>query len=394
MGKQTAKVVWGRRRYRLKADKKDLATSEVYIRASKEIEEKGLDEEISQMLISYERGDEKIVDDFTLAVEYCLEGIKETLSRSGIVHERFIWESQFVRSGEVRNVIAELSKSKSARKEDGALILNLSDFGLEKEMVLTRRDGTSLYIARDLAHHIWKLKQGTAVNVWGADHKLVAEQLKAGLSILGYDVPEFIIHEFISLPEGGMSTRKGVFITADQLLDGTVKQAYKEVLSRRPGIGVRAEEIAEDIGVSAVRFNIARIAPEKSMTFRWEEALDFERQGSPFIQYAYARGKKILKKGGKRGTLRTIPNIEWSERRLIRAVSSFPLIVKKAATSRKVSTIANYAIDLSIAFHSFYMSSKVLGSEKEDFRIHLVDAAVTTLGNVMEILGIRRLDEM
>ncbi len=395
MGKQTAKVVWGIRRIKVDTGKKDNATAKVYVEASRIIEEQGLEDELSDILSQYEAGEKKTVNEFVSSVEFCLEGIKETLGRLGIKHDRFVWESTFVRDGSVGKIIEKLAKTKYAERDGGALILNLLDFGIEKKMVVVRGDGTSLYIARDLAHHAWKMKEGSGINVWGADHKLVSMQLSAGLKILGLQAPEFIIHEFISLPQGSMSTRKGVFVSADQLIDETVAKALEEVRSRRPEIDDEAvRAIAEDIGVSAVRFNIERIAPEKSMVFKWEEALDFERQGAPFIQYAYARAKKIMSKAKKTEGGIESGTIDDEEKRLVKVVSRFPEIVEEAALSRKASKMAGYAIELSNAFHRFYMSSRVLGTEKEEFRLGLVNAFVTVMGNVMDLLGISRLDEM
>jgi arginyl-tRNA synthetase len=395
MGKQTAKVVWGMRKFKVGGGKKDQATAEVYIKANREIEEKGLDEELSNILSLYEKGEKKTVDEFKRAVEFCLEGIIETLTRLGINHDKFIWESNFVRGGSVKKVVEDLQNTEYSKKEGKATIIDLGEFGIEKEMVVTRNDGTTLYIARDLAHHIWKMKQGRGLNIWGADHKLMSEQLKAGLTILGYNIPEFIIHEFISLPEGSMSTRKGVFISSDHLIDETVKKALTEIMSRRPDMDKKtAENIAEYVGIGAVRFNIERIAPEKAMIFRWEEALDFERQGSPFIQYAYARGKKILIKAGEKekSVVEIKPRNE--ERRLINIISRFPEIVEEAADSRKASVMATYAIELSNAFHSFYMVARVIDSDTEQFRVSLVNATVIVLGRAMELLGIKHLDDM
>jgi arginyl-tRNA synthetase len=395
MGKQTAKVVWGRRKFDVKDGKKDHATAEVYIEANKIIEEQGLDDELSDILTQYEAGEKKTVDEFVSAVEFCLEGIKETLNRLGISHDKFVWESTFVRSGVVEKIIEELAETKYAKIDAGALLLDLVDFGIEKEMVLRRGDGTSLYIARDLAHHAWKMKEGRGINVWGADHKLVSMQLSAGLKMLGLPVPEFIIHEFISLPEGGMSTRKGVFISADQLIDETVAKSFEEIRSRRTEIDENAKKaIAEKIGTSAVRFNIVRIAPEKSMVFKWDEALDFDRQGAPFIQYAYARANKILSKSEETQREIETESIEDEEKRLVKVISRFPEIVEDAALSRKASIMAGYAIELSNTFHSFYMSHRVLGTEKEKFRLSLVNAFTKVMGNVMDVLGISRLDEM
>ncbi len=397
MGKQAAKVVWGRRRYGIPEGKADHATAKVYIRASSEIEEQDLDSEVSEILTQYEAREKEAVAEFEQAVEYCLTGIKETLARLGIHHDKFVWESSFVLDGSVESVIERLSKSGFAKSEEGALLIDLTKYGIEKDMVIVRGDGTSLYIARDLAHHAWKMSLGRAVNVWGADHKLVSMQLSAGLDLLGLPAPEFIIHEFISLPQGGMSTRKGVFISADELVDETVEKALEEIGMRRTELGESdAKVIAEDIGVSAVRFNIVRIAPEKSMVFKWDEALDFERQGAPFVQYAFARAKKILSKIEEKKSFDACiqGNIEVEERELIKTLSRFPEIVEGAALSRKVSIMATYAIELSNAFHSFYMSAKVLGSEKEGFRLSIVKAFTNVQGSVMDLLGIKRLNEM
>lgn len=397
MGKQAAKVVWGRRNLNIKENlKKDLATAKVYVEANKLIEEKGLEEELSHILTQYESRDEDVVREFVEAVEYCLEGIEETLSRLGIKHDRFLWESTFVRDGTVDKVIDKLANSEYAKRDGKAIYLDLSPFGIEKELYLTRSDGTSLYVARDLAHHAYKMKEGRGLNIWGADHKLLSNQLAAALKILGVEPPEFIIHEFISLPQGGMSTRKGVFISADELLDETVEKAFIEVKKRRTDIDEEhAASIAEDVGVSAVRFNIEHIAPEKAMVFKWEEALDFERQGAPFIQYAYARALKILEKAPYQAKdIPRIPPLNPHEKKLIILISRFPDVVSDSAEARKASIAATYCIELANAFSSFYNSSKVIGTEEQDFRLALVDIFLKTLGNAMDLLGIKKLKEM
>jgi len=395
MGRQAGLVVLGLRRIRLGEGKKDHRIGEVYVKVSREFESGEHGRELAEALSLYENGAQSVVEEFETAVKTCLEGITETLSRLGIAHDRFVWESGFVRNGSVKRLLSQLAGRGEVRREGGALILDLSKQGVEKELVLTRDDGTTLYIARDLAHHIWKLGSGRCINVWGADHKLVAEQLSAVLELLGYSKPEFIIHEFISLEEGGMSTRAGVFVTADEVVERTVEKAYEEVRRRRPDMSEEEwRSIAEQVGVSAVRFNIARVAPEKPMVFSWDEALDFERQGAPFIQYAYARGRKILEKAGERRPRSQPERMEDSERRLLKLLSRFPEVVEEAARARRVSMLASYAVELAGSFHSFYMSLPVLGSEEESFRLGLVQAFISVLGNAMDILGIRRLDEM
>lgn len=395
MGRQLAVVVFGLRRLKLdKSKKKDEGIGDVYIAANKILEaDKTLEKQISQLMKLYEAGDKQVVEEFKSAAEYCIAGIIETLQRLGIKHDAFIWESNFVRDSSVSKVVEKLKGSKYAEQKE-VLQLSLKEFGIKKELVLTRSDGTYLYTTRDIAYHIWKAKQGKAINVWGADHKLASRQLAAALKILGEKEPEFIIYEFISLPEGSMSTRRGIFVSMDELVEETVKRAYEEVHKRRPEESEEAKRvIAEKVGVAAVRYSIARVSPEKAMTFRWEEALDFERQGAPFIQYACARACRILEKSQASDSFK-VTSLTENEKSLLKLIARFPELVEEAANSRKPAIIANYAQELADAFHRFYMFEPVLKSEEKDFRLNLVEATRITLANALALLGIEALERM
>jgi arginyl-tRNA synthetase len=395
MGKQLAVVVWGLRSFPLDGAKKpDHAIAEVYVKANRLLQEReGAEGEISDLMRRYEAGEEGVRREFEEAAKHCLRGFEETLERLGITHDTWVWESTFVRDGSVEEILRRLRET-GRTKEGEVLSLDLTEFGIEKELVLTRGDGTYLYTTRDIAYHLWKTARGKVLNVWGADHKLVSQQLKAALRLLGEKEPEFVIYEFITLPDGSMSTRKGVFISLDELIEESVRRARLEVEKRRSDMeeGERAR-IAAEVGVGAVRYNIVRIAPEKPLTFRWEEALDFERQGAPFLQYAYARACRILEKaegpgGGSPGELTE------RERHLLLTLSKFPKAVEAAAEARKPSLLASYVLDLATSFHRFYMHDPVLGSEEEAFRLDLVRSVKVALGNALRLLGIAPLEQM
>jgi len=395
MGRQLAVVVLGLRRLKLDTSlKQDHAIARVYVEASRMVEESPeLQAELSELMRAYEAGAEEVVREFREAAEYCMQGIRETLKRLGVEHELVVWESEFVRSGEVDKALERLRSSQYAR-QDEVLYLDLSSFGIEKELVLRRSDGTMLYATRDIAHHLWKAGRGRMINVWGADHKLLAQQMRAVMRILGAQEPEFVIHEFITLPEGSMSTRKGKFISMDELLDEAAARALQEVERRRSEkSGEFRRRVAEQVAVGAVRYAMVRVAPEKHVKFRWEEVLDFERQGAPFIQYAHARACRILEKAELPEGFE-VGELTQEERTLVKLVASLPVVVERAAEELKPSLLAGYVLELATAFHSFYSSARVLGSEKQDFRLRLVDAVRTTLANGMRLLGIPVLEEM
>lgn len=395
MGKQLAIVVWGLESMELDTAKKnDHAIVEIYTRANKMVEENDdYQNQVSTLMVSYESGDEAVVKRFQDAARYCMEGMGETLQRLNIHHDEITWESRFIRDGSVKEIVEKLKKSRFIRHDD-VFSLDLEDFGIKKELVLMRSDGTNLYATRDIAHHLWKARLGGIIDVWGSDHKLMAQQMKAVLSILEAKEPEFIIYEFMTLPEGSMSTRRGKFISMDDLIEESVLRAYQEVSKRRPEEPEEfLREIAEKVGVGAIRYNIIRISPEKAMVFRWEDALDFDKQGAPFIQYAYARACRIMEK-------EPVPEdfqpgkLTENERMLLLLLSRFPEKVREAAASRKPSIISEYLQALATAFHRFYMFDSVLRSKESDFRLNLVYSTSIVLKNSMEILGITALEKM
>lgn len=405
MGKQEATIVWGFDHLdRIKpgkpeTDKPDHEIVEVY-RAATDLRksDESVEKEISEILNAYEHMDPATAVKFREMVERCLEGQKMTLARMNVFYDRFVWESDFVRDGSVNRAVKTLAESKYATTKDGALALDLSTFGMDKEFVLTRADDTSLYTTRDIAFHVWKLAQcDKAVNVLGEDQKLAMQRLNAALSILGEKkAPTIVFYSFVSLPEGRMSTRKGVVVNLDDLLDEAVERAYVEVDKRRKDIPEeKKRQIAEAVGIGAVRFDIVRVAPEKSITFKWETALDFEKQGAPFIQYAHARCCSILEKA-KPGAYDASVLREPEEAALVKKIAMMPYVIKNASTELKPHVIAIYARELAEAFNQFYRVSPVLIAEPElkEARLALVDASRKALAASLGMLGVAAIEEM
>ncbi|PQV42297.1 arginine--tRNA ligase [Methanohalophilus euhalobius] len=400
MGRQIAIVSWALEHFEMDPDlKSDHAIANVYIKANARLEDNPqLVEHIDNLMQLVESGDEEVIKRFDEAVDLAVKGIRSTLLRMNVHHDSFVNESGFVRSGEVSDIVDKIRKTGRTYVDDGALVVDLSDYGFEKTLVVQRSDGTSLYTTRDLAYHEWKARQADRIiDILGADHKLISGQLKATLNAVGLKEPEIVIFEFVSLPEGSMSTRRGQFITADELLDKVQARAFEEVEKRRPEMSPEfMEEVAGMVGIGAVRYDIIKVSPEKSTVFDWKAALDFEKQGGPFIQYSHARASSILKKAGEEGLWdpASKPNVsvltDESEITLIKQIALFDKVLKQAADDLKPHIIAIYGRDLADAFNQFYRFSPVLGAETEELRnarLGLVDCARIVLANVLDTLG-------
>ena len=401
MGRQIAITALGYKRFGIDRSKKsDHAIVEAYIKMNRELEKNPeLEKEVEDLMIRYERGDEEAIKLFKEVVELALEGIRETLQKLNVQHDEFVWESEFVRNGYVDRILKMLDE-KGLLKKDGAWVIDLSSLGYEKEVVVRRENGTTLYVTRDLAYHLWKNENFERfVNVLGADHKLVGRQLQDILRLLGLKPPEIVFFEFVSLPEGSMSTRKGKFISADELIEKVYEEAKKIVEGREELSEEEKDHIARAVAVGALRFDFVKIAPEKPMVFDWQKALDFERQTASYIQYSHARCCSILRKAVESG----MPDLEFRgdlctplERKLVVLLSKFSYVVLRVVNELKPNIFADYLLKVANTFNDFYRDHPVLKAES-DVRMHrlaIVDATRIVLRNGLELLGIEPLERM
>jgi len=407
MGRQIAVVSWACERFELDLSKKsDAAIADVYIRANAELDKNPkYVKEIDALMEKVEAGDTGTIERFDKAVFLAVSGIKETLLRLNVAHDKFVNESSFLRSGAVHDVIERIKATGRTKIDKGAVVVDLSDYGFEKTLVIQRSNGTSLYTTRDLAYHEWKAERADRIiDVLGADHKLISGQLKATLNAIGIKEPEIVIFEFVSLPEGSMSTRRGQFISADELFDKIIEAALEQVETRRPETSDEfKKQVAEMVGMGAVRYDIVRVSPEKSTVFNWKEALDFEKQGAPYIQYSHARACSILEKAKEEAAWDPSKEIdpslliEDSEIDLIRKMAMFDSIIDLAARELKPHVLAIYARELADAFNQFYRFVPVIAAEDENVRaarLALVDCARIVLANSLDTLGIAAPESM
>ncbi|HDM60086.1 MAG TPA: arginine--tRNA ligase [Archaeoglobus veneficus] len=403
MGRQIALTVLGIEKFGISNEKPDHAVAKAYIAINRYLEEHPeerdrIERKVEELMKSYEEGDEKTIELFRDVVNRALEGAKETLRNLNISHDEYVWESEFIRNNYVDRIISMLDERGLIRK-NGAWTIDLSDLGYEKEVVIRRENGTTLYVTRDLAYHLWKNENFERfINILGSDHKLIANQLSDILKLIGLKPPEIVFFEFVSLPEGSMSTRKGKFISADELIDRVYREAY-EIIKNREFSKEEKKDVAKAVAVGALRYDFIRVSPEKPITFDWKKALDFERQTASYIQYSHARACSILRKAVSEG----MPDLEFAaelctplERKLVMLLSKFSAVVERVVRELRPNIFADYVMDVAMNFNDFYSQHPVLKAETE-LRMHrlaIVDACRIVLRNGLELLGIEPLERM
>lgn len=409
VGKQVVLLTWGLSHVpesevnpsdREKADHRLVG---FYQRANEMMEsDPAVAQQVQDMLVRFEAGDAQVIEEVGRTAEMMLDGIRSSLESVNVKLDQYTWESKFIINGRSHEVVDRLKRSPYCFEDNGASYLELEEFGVQgksTKFFFTRKDGTTLYTTRDLAYHLDKFERtDLCINVLGEDQKLGMIQLAHALKIMGVDrAPECVFYSFVSLPEGRMSTRKGVVVYLDDLIDEAQDRALEEIKKRRFDIPEeRMLEIAKQIGSGAIRYNIIRVQAEKQLIFQWEDALNFEGNSAPFLQYAHARCCSILRKAPTYthdidGALLT----HESEKKLIRVLSLFPSTVKEAGEKRRIHILPAYGHELASAFNQFYGCVPVLNSaEHQDVRLCLVESTMWTLRNVLDTLGIAAPEEM
>jgi arginyl-tRNA synthetase len=373
--------------------------------------------EIATILQGLEAGDEATYERVGAVVDAVLGGMKACLARLPAEFDAFIKETQFMRDGSTDEVADRLKAADHAVYEEDAWQLELDAFDIDKNLVFLRADDTSLYTTRDLAHHEWKFANyDRAVTVLGEDHKLQADQLEAALELLGNDADQLghVIYSYVNLPDGKMSTRRGTGVMLDDLLDEAIDRAREAVESRMDD-RIRdddltdddVERIAHQVGIGAVRYDIVSKQPAKAITFEWEEALDFEAQSAPFVQYVHARCCGILEEAAAADVAVPEPGASVdvdasvletaAARDLLRAVARFPAVIEAAADDLAPHTVATFTREFADAYNAFYRECPVVTAETDalrDARLAVVAAAKHTMANALDALGIEAPESM
>src|SRR3989344_3156155 len=312
----------------------------LYIKINKDLEKNPeLENKVFDLLNKLEKGDKVIKKKFKEIVDICLKGQVKILSDLGIKYNFFDYESKYLWNNQANEILKKLEKTgKVFIDEHGRKILDLKEFNLNV-MVLTRKDGTSLYQLRDLAYTIEKLsKTPKNIILLGEDHKLYFQQLKKALSLMNQKAPEVIHYSFILLKEGKMSTRQGNIV----LLQDFMKESL-----------------------------------EKNIFFDWDQALSFEGETCPYVQYTNARINSILKKSKPSHKI-DYNKFNQEEFTLIKKLSEFPEIVKESALKYKPNLICNYLIQLCQLFNNYYSRYEIKSSKERLFLASKLKQIITT----------------
>jgi arginyl-tRNA synthetase len=221
------------------------------------------------------------------------------------------------------------------------------------------------------------------------------------LDRLGFKWGKDLVHfsyGMVELPEGKMKSREGTVVDADDLMQEMVDSARQvsESMGKLDGMSeAEIADIAETVGLGALKYFLLKVDPRKNMTFNPQESIDFNGNTGPFIQYTYARIRSVLRRAEEAGFGRVdYANVEPNDKEisLIQSLADYPSTVAEAGRSYSPALIANYAYALVKEYNQFYHDYSILREENENvraLRLALSEATSRVIRSAMSLLGIR-----
>jgi len=360
-----------------------------------------LDEEAAAHFRALESGadnDERRM--WQLLRDESLRAFQGPYSRLGVTFDHVTGESFF--EDKMEAAMARVTTAGVLEQSDGAEVVWLKEQGIKQPCLLRKSDGATLYHTRDLAAVYWREAEyhpNRILYVVGAEQKLHFEQLKGVLKKMKEPIADAIEHVpfglVLSRGENGkwekFASRAGNAVFLDEILDEAVAKVRQIIAEKNPDLDA-ADEVAEQVGVSAIVFNDLKMSRIKDVKFDWDSMLAFEGETGPYVQYACARLSSILRKADTPVPQTDAIDFELlaDADRVLLMMMDFGAAVRRAAQQSEPSVITQQVISLAGTIHSYLRDHYVIGAEPavRDARLVLVDAARRLLTTGLGLLGI------
>ena len=363
--------------------------------------------EAREMLRRWEQGDEQVRSLWRMMNEWVYAGFDATYERMGVGFDKIYYESQTYLEGKEK-VLEGLEKGVMYRREDGSVWADLTADGLDHKLLL-RSDGTSVYMTQDIGTAKLRYQDypiDKMIYVVGNEQNYHFQVLSLLLDKLGFSWGKGLVHfsyGMVELPNGKMKSREGTVVDADDLMEAMVSDARQvsDELGKLDGLPeAEAANVAETVGLGALKYFLLKVDPRKNMTFNPEESIDFNGNTGPFIQYTYARIRSVLRKAAEAGfQIGEYAAAVPCEREitLIQRLADYPSVVQEAGRSYSPALIANYAYDLVKEYNQFYHDCSILGETdpaKRSLRLALSETTANTVKSALNLLGIGVVERM
>jgi len=364
-----------------------------------------LEDEARQWFVKMEAGDEEALALWQRFVDISLAEFKRIYELLGVEFDSYAGESFY--NDKMDRIVNELKEKQLLEEDDGAALVRLDDYNMSPALIL-KKDGSSLYHTRDITAAIYRQETYNfekAIYVTDYAQNLHFQQWFKIIELMGYDWYDRLHHVAfgrVSIEGMSLSTRKGNVLKLEDVLKQAIAKTKGIMEERNPNLS-DMDEVARAVGVGAIVFNDLSANRIKDIAFNWEDALNFEGETGPYVQYTHARASSILRKAqaAEQGTEASTA-IDYSNLtddysvNLIKELALFAERIEAAMNKLEPSMISRYAIDVAQAFNQFYHHNPILNAEPtiRAARLALTEATKITLRNALYLVGITAPEEM
>jgi len=279
----------------------------------------------------------------------------------------------------IKDAIEKLKDKGLIYEKDDAIWFSSTTYGDDKDRVLVKSDGIYTYFAPDIAYHLTKIERGFdwIIDILGADHHGYVNRLSAAIKALSKKEIKFsvVIGQLVNLFRNKEPIR----------------------MSKRAGDIITLKEVMEEIGKDALRYILVSKKATQPIDFDIEDVKKKSKESPVFyIQYAFARINSILTKTEEEiNSSVSLMEINSIEREILVEIIKFKDIIYQAGTDMEPHILANYLLNLSGLFHTFYEKYRVIDNNKTiQYRVLIIKSIAKTLKEGLKILGIDSPEKM
>ncbi len=345
-----------------------------------------------------ERGDEENLKLWRWFVDVSLEEYQKTYKLLGIEFDSYKGESFY--TDKMPAEVEKLRNMGLLKIDDGASIVDLDEWNMPPCLIL-KRDGSTLYPTRDIAAAVYRKSEynfDKAIYVTSAAQSLHFAQWFKVVELMGYNWYDKVVHVpygTVSINGAKLATRTGNVILLKDLFEEAISRVYDIAKEKHPD-DAECREIAEKVGVGAVIFYYLSNNRMRDINFVMEEALSFDGNTGPYVQYTYARACSVLEKTGADAKM-TDAELSAPESALVKTLARFPERVEAALCDYEPSIITRYILDLAADFNFFYHECKIVGCDDaklRESRIALTAATKRVLGTALGLICMQTPDKI
>ena len=375
--------------------------TKLYVRFNQEAaEHPELEDEGRAWFKKIEEGDEEALSIFNWFKDVTLKDAMRVYDILGVTFDSYAGESFY--ADKTGRVVEMLEEKGLLKDSDGAKIVDLEDYNMPPCLIL-KSDGATLYHTRDLAAAIYRKETyhfDQCLYVVAYQQDLHFKQLFKVLELMGYDwVQEQMKHVsfgMVSYEGQALSTRKGVMIYLDELLQKAQEKALDIIKEKSPNLENKAE-IARQVGVGAVVYSTLQNSRIKDIDFHWDRALNFDGETGPYVQYTFARCCSVLRKAPEITALPDYAALTDDEAQaLLRLLSRFPEAVSEACQKNEPFMVTRATTEIAKAYNKYYYEHRILDDDPAATaaRLELTRATRQVIKTGLYLIGLEAPERM